>query len=140
MKKIKTLLIDDDKLFLHLTEKLIKDAAFLENVYTQSSVTEAKQYLDACEKSESLFPDLILVDMNMPEMNGIEFAEYYERRHAKRHPGTRLVILTSSISRKEKTTALEKPVISDFIQKPITVEMLYNLFPVGSLPTFTGTE
>lgn len=133
MGRITALLIDDDRLFLHLTEKLIKDEPFLENVYTKCSVAEAKKFLDACEANEFLFPDLIFVDMNMPEMSGIEFAEDYNFKYVKQHPGTRLVILTSSISRKERKNALEKPVIYDFVQKPLTVEMLRNLLPIAGV-------
>ena len=130
MGRITTLLIDDDKLFLHLTEKLIKDESFIENIYTKSNITDAKQFLEACEAKEFQFPDLIFVDMNMPEMSGIEFAELFTQTYAKQHSQTKLIILTSSISRKDKTNAMEKPEIFDFLQKPLTKEMLINLVPL----------
>lgn len=127
-------LIDDDNLFLLLTERILQKAPFLEKIESRGSVEEAKTYLDSREASKEAFPDVIFVDMNMPEMTGMEFAEYYSQRYAAAHPQTKLIILTSSISRKEKMQAMEIPVVEDCMQKPLTEKMLRSLLPPTSRP------
>ncbi len=127
MKKAKVLLIDDDELFIFLTTKILRKAPCLEKLDTMESVDKAKVYLSDCEKNSILFPDIIFVDMNMPKMNGMEFAQFYNEQYAPQHQETKLIILTSSISRKEKEKALFIPAVHDFMQKPLTVDMLNSL-------------
>lgn len=127
MKKIKVLLVDDDDMFLFLTEKTLEEVSYLDYINSIKSVKEARAYLDSCIASQSPFPDVIFVDMNMPEMSGMDFANLYSQEYAAQYPETKLVILTSSISRKEKVKAMDIPAVNDFIQKPLTEEMLNSL-------------
>jgi CheY-like chemotaxis protein len=75
MKKLNVLLIDDDdELFLFLTEKTLPKAPSLAGIKSCTSVTEAIDYLELCNKGTCPFPGIIFVDMNMPEMTGMDFA------------------------------------------------------------------
>lgn len=121
------LLIDDDDLFLYLTERTLQKAPCLGKINSCSSVAEARVYLDSCISSQQPFPDAIFVDVNMPGMNGMDFADLYSQEYAPHKPETKLVILTSSISRKEKVKAMEIPAVNDFMQKPLTTEKLNSL-------------
>lgn len=121
------LLIDDDDLFLYLTERTLQKAPCLDTINSCNSVEEARAYLDTCLSKGQPFPDAIFVDVNMPGMSGMEFADLYSREYASQKPDTKLVILTSSISRKEKVKAMEIPAVNDFLQKPLTTEKLTSL-------------
>ena len=127
MERPKILMIDDDPLFLSLTEMTLKDSPRLGDINGIADVEDAKSFLDSCKSGENPFPDAIFVDMNMPGMNGMDFVELYRREYAKLFPQTKLVMLTSSISRKEKIRALEFPEISDFMEKPLTEDKLNHL-------------
>ena len=124
MNKKNVLLIDDDDLFLYLTERTIQKANFLGTINSISDVHEALAYLDACAAKEFPFPDIIFVDMNMPDMNGMDFADLFNKKYAPLFPETKLVMLTSSISRKEKVKALDLPSVRDFLEKPLTEKKL----------------
>lgn len=128
MRKQKVLLVDDDSLFLTLTEKKLKKVAYLDQVSCILDVKEAREYLDACVKDELPFPDVIFLDINMPGIGGMDFAELYSRRYAGHAPRTRLVMLTSSNSSRERKLALQIPAVDDFIQKPLTDEKLSRVF------------
>ena len=128
MKKAKILLIDDDELFLSLTEKTLRDS-YLKTIKCKTHAREAREYLDSCREKGHRFPDIIFLDIDMPGIGGLEFAELYSRRYAKEFPDTKLVILTSSISRKDKEKALEISGINGFIEKPLTQEKLNELIP-----------
>lgn len=127
MKKAKILLIDDDELFLSLTTKSLRQASYLKKVCCISHVKEARKYLDSCIEKGRRFPDIIFLDINMPGIGGLDFADLYGRRYASRFPQTKLVILSSSNSRKDKDKALEIPAVQQYIQKPLTEEKLSSL-------------
>lgn len=128
MKKAKILLIDDDILFLSLTRRTLQQASYLQKINCISHVKEAREYLDSCIAGGCPFPDVIFLDIDMPGIGGLDFADLYSRRYAEQYPDTKLVILTSSNSRRDKIKALEISAVKDFVQKPLTEEKLNRLF------------
>jgi len=65
----KTILVADDSASVRLTVRLL-----LENRYKQVVVREAVDGVDAIEKAKTSKPDLILLDLAMPRLNGAEAA------------------------------------------------------------------
>ena len=66
MKKTKVLVADDHKL---VREGIVKLLGFYEEI---DVIGEAKDGLETVEKVRNDFPDLVLLDLNMPRMNGID--------------------------------------------------------------------
>lgn len=89
MKKI--LVIDDDLTFVAMIK-----AALDPKVYTVSSATNGEEGLVAMEES---IPDLILLDMMMPKMDGIEFLKQMNKKYGE---GKTPVLITSNISSMDK--------------------------------------
>jgi DNA-binding NarL/FixJ family response regulator len=79
------LIVDDDEYL----RKLVRD--FLETQTGYDPCGEAVDGYDAIEKAQELKPDLIILDMSMPRMNGIEAA----RRLKKLLPQTPIILFTS---------------------------------------------
>lgn len=82
---INVLLVDDQPL-LRMGFRLI-----LEGEDDMHIVGEATDGIEALTQSESLKPDVVLMDVRMPRMDGIEATE----RIAKAHPETKIIILTT---------------------------------------------
>ncbi len=84
MKKIKVLIVDD--------HTLVRDGirALLGLVADIEVVGEATNGRDALEKVEQLAPDVVLMDLSMPIMGGLETT----RRIRKKHPATKVLALT----------------------------------------------
>lgn len=91
-----------DDLFLTLIRMSLRKVPYLEKLTSIENVEKARDYLNSCLDSETSFPDAIFVDLNMPGMNGMEFAVLYSENFAAQYPKTKRVMLTSSISRREK--------------------------------------
>ena len=73
--KLKNILIvDDDDEYNFITEDIFQDTNLNCNLVFK---LWAKDALDYLEKNKGNFPDLILLDINMPIMNGWEFLEAY---------------------------------------------------------------
>lgn len=84
-EKIKVLLVDDQPL-LRMGFRLI-----LEGEEDIAIAGEAVDGLDALTQTAVLKPDVVLMDVRMPKMDGIEATE----RIAKEHPDTKIIILTT---------------------------------------------
>jgi len=82
---VKTILIADDSANVRA---VIRE--FLKDVPDLEICAEAVNGLDAIEKAKSLKPNLVLLDLSMPEMNGIEVASILK----KTMPGVLIVLFT----------------------------------------------
>jgi len=110
---MKILMIDDNELDLLISRKLISKQVealeFLE--YTKAS--EALSFLKQQQRNEF---DAILLDLNMPEMNGWEFLDQYQ---AMSIPKTNVFILTSSLDTRDKLKSKEYEVVKGYFDKPL---------------------
>lgn len=130
MKKINAvLLIDDDKAINFITKMLIKKAEITDHIETALNGQEALDYLTSSgkhKKNETVYPKpmLIFLDINMPVMDGWEFAEAYSKLTPDQKGDTKIIMLTSSFNPDDKERALKLSTISGFQNKILTMEGL----------------
>lgn len=127
MKKIKVLLADDHRDF----RKTV--AAFLERQGSVEIVGEAGDGNEAIRQADSTHPDLVLMDVHMPEMNGVEAT----REIKSRMPETKVVMLT--FDGKESVRVLSSQNLADgFIEKSNLKQGLLNLLGLYASGTAFG--
>ncbi|WP_396151231.1 response regulator [Flavobacterium sp.] len=135
---LKTILcVDDDPITLMLCKKVIKKAEFSEDVMFANNGQEAYELFQSLvskkNKSEEFqLPQLIFLDLNMPVMNGWEFLDLFKNTISNEFSQTKVIILSSTIDPADYNKAKQYDVVSHFLSKPITVEMLENLKPIYS--------
>jgi len=119
---IKILLVDDDTFILKLLTKMLMNQGF-------KLITACDNGADALEKIDSpeTRPDLILLDLNMPNMDGIEFVRYLVERH---YQGS-LVLVSGEDERMLKTAeklvhAHQIPMLG-YLHKPVTPDKLVEI-------------
>lgn len=123
----KVLCIDDDPIALLLSKLVITKAAFAREIVTLANGKEAVDYLEAevaqrgGERGEKL---LILLDLNMPVMDGWEFLQQFSERLQPFYPDTRIILLSSSVDPNDFRKAKDFSMVLDFFPKPLTKEML----------------
>lgn len=126
MKDCNLLLIDDDELCNLLVNSFIRDMTNISNYRIESSGWDALSYLEECKVKKS-FPNLIIVDLNMPEMHGFDFIESFEKKFPERIDKTRIMVMTNSILEKDRNQSMQYKSVSGFINKPLTDEVLYEI-------------
>lgn len=121
-KSKRILLVDDDAAAAFMTQRLLRQAALEVDLLTASHGREALDIVrEVCQREQC--PELILLDINMPVMNGFEFLEELQKSADLSRAPLRIVLLSSSTHDLDVAKAKEYPVI-DFIQKPLTLEKL----------------
>ena len=117
------LLVDDDDTGTFLTKIVIKkldQSIKVDNVWNGQ---EALDYFSGNDNTSlSKFPDLILLDINMPIMNGFEFLEEFNgnNTYPKNIP---IVILTTSTYSNDFKQAIKYNIL-EFLEKPLSVDTL----------------
>lgn len=120
------LVVDDDDNICFLTRVLLKDAGFNKRVITAPNGLEALRTLQAMASGSEKLPELILLDIKMPVMDGFEFLEQLAKAAELDLGQTRIFISTSSILTRDKQRAGLYPV-AGFLTKPLTEETLRDI-------------
>lgn len=118
------LLVDDDPTNNFLNQRLLKRLDVAEQVMVARNGQEALAMLhQASTAPQPGYPALILLDIQMPIMNGIEFLQAYQQLPAARQHATTVVVLTTSMDAHDLARIATLPA-AGLINKPLTPEKL----------------
>lgn len=123
----KIMIIDDSKIDSYVVEMVIKKTNFAQDVIKMESGAEALQYISTNIEHKENLPDLILLDINMPEMNGFEFMERYDLFPDNVKNDCTIMLLTSSIHPIDIERANNNQYITKFVNKPLNAARIKEL-------------
>ncbi len=114
-KKYKVLLVDDDEIILRLHEKYLSGSKY--------KVIKAKSGKEGIEKAKKFLPDIIIMDVMMPELDGIATA-----LKLKSIENTRSIpiIMCTAVKEDEDEIVARHLGVVDYIRKPIQKKHLLN--------------
>lgn len=128
----KVICIDDDPIALLLSKLVISKANFASEIITLANGQEAMEYLEKpetiAENNASGQPLLILLDLNMPVVDGWEFLEQFSLKLYGYYPDAKIILLSSSIDPNDIQKSRRFDMVLDFFPKPLTKEMLADIF------------
>jgi CheY-like chemotaxis protein len=120
--------IDDDRIYQIIINKMIKRSEIFSAV---TSFKNGKEAIDALQdvvtnklENSDILPDLILLDINMPVMDGWEFMEKMGLLKSKFSKNITVYIVSSSIATEDKNKSKTYSDILGYISKPVTVNDL----------------
>lgn len=109
-KKIKIMIVEDNKVNMLLLKTILK------NLYSDATIFEIPNGKDAVDQFETIKPDIIFMDIQMPIMNGYEATK--EIRNLKSGQNIPIIALTAGTGKEEKDKCIEAG-MNDYVSKPI---------------------
>lgn len=124
---IKVYIVDDDNVYRFTTEKYIQMLNLSVEVKSFVDGEEAIDDLKEQIGSKGALPDIILLDINMPVMDGWDFLEEYEEFKSQLTNNIKIYLITSSEDERDRGRAQHYSSVSDYLVKPINEEYLKRL-------------
>ncbi|AXT60991.1 response regulator [Aquimarina sp. AD10] len=123
MKKIDiACIIDDDPIFIFGIKKIMELIGFSKSFMIFHNGKEALNNLKAIVSQEEKLPDVILLDLNMPILDGWQFLEEFIKVPCKKK--IIIYIVSSSVDPEDVLRAESYQEVSDYIVKPVSVQKL----------------
>lgn len=126
--KAKVLLIDDDDIYRYIARKVLESTGCVEDIHICSSGAEALDCLKENRNNSDALPDIILLDLNMPVMNGWEFLDVFDDLKPTLLKNIQVFIVTSSMDETDREYSSLYTCVSGFITKPFVREKILQIF------------
>ena len=129
MKFNDVFVVDDDKIFHFIIKKLLLNNNInVEPEFFENGLQAIEEIKSKLEKKE-VIPDLILLDINMPILDGWQFLEEFKVLKSRIEKEICIYIISSSDHTVDRNRANDfKDEIKDYYLKPITIEGLRSIF------------
>ncbi|MBU2939526.1 response regulator [Lacinutrix sp. C3R15] len=112
-------IVDDDDIYQFTIKKTIQALNYSKSIIAFSDGEEALHFMLDNLTNEEELPDIILLDINMPIMDGFQFMEEFIKIKPKLSKKITIYMASSSVDETDIKKAHEISEISDYIIKPI---------------------
>ena len=116
------ILVDDDPINNLINKRLITKLDISDTVEEYLDAEKAIERIKGLKKKDKV---LILLDINMPVMNGWDFLNFYTEKFSDRDDI--IVMLSSSIEAQDRQRAFGYDVVDGFLEKPLTPEKMKSI-------------
>ena len=114
------LLIDDNEVTQFITRHLLEELQVARQVEICRNAEDALEYLAGPAPA----PELILLDLNMPGLDGFGFLEQFEKQFRRRKYKPYIAVYTTSAREQDKARAEQFAAVIAYLEKPLNAEKL----------------
>lgn len=124
------MLIDDDEVANFVNLKTIESTHLVNQIKIFTSGDKAIEFLKVNLNNIDLLPEIILLDLNMPVMDGFEFLSQFIGLNPRIGKKINIYVVSSSLAMSDHDRIRSINAVSDFIIKPITKQKFEKLVEV----------
>lgn len=118
------IIIDDSQLDCFIGEKIIQNTGTFSSVKSYTQAAEAYEIIKNSDPSPAEAITIIVLDIQMPVMNGFQFVENFELLPENIRANYAIFMFSSSINENDKNRLENHPCIRKFYGKPISKEIV----------------
>lgn len=121
------MLIDDNDIDLFLNKKFLRVAGITDNTISFASAREALDYIIQHVGNQEKMPEYILLDIQMPEINGFQFLEMLANTPEVQGMTSKIIMLSSTTDPIDLTRAHDDAKVVNILCKPLNPNALKDL-------------
>lgn len=125
-KKVNFIIVDDSELDCFIAEKLVRHAGVGNKIKSFLKASDALDYIKQTNSTDET-PTVVLVDILMPIMSGVEFVEEFEKLPSEVREKYYIVAFTSSMNKKDMGAMKSYDSVKFLFDKPLSPEVLSSL-------------
>lgn len=133
IRPLHVFLIDDNEIDLFIHEQFLKVEGLLLDVKKFTYAGDALTFLLKC--NEDQYPNLILLDIQMPLMNGFDFLDKFKELNNDIQEQINIVMVSSSLDFGDITRASANSNVVGFLSKPLNIKELITLLEANQIGT-----
>lgn len=116
--------VDDDKIFTYLLKRILEKARIAREIIFFDNGRDALDYLIDHREDAMKLPQLILLDINMPILDGWQFLNEYGKLISDASHPISICMMSSSSDMADYNRAMHSGYVIDYLQKPVEVPSL----------------
>ena len=120
----KVMIVDDTYVDRYIAERNLKKYGIAEEVISKESAKAALEYLVSCAGNQDLLPQLIFLDIRMPDVDGFGFLDEYEGLPDNVKTNCVVMMLSTSLNPSDHERAKDNRYVSQFLNKPLDKEKI----------------
>lgn len=118
------MIIDDNEIDQRLYRRLIARSGRVGAVHSFAMAADALEFLGQRDRPKI---DVILLDINMPRMNGFEFLQEATTRFGPGLASSVIIMLTTSLLGNDRDRAFSSGLVRDYLDKPLSLDHLEHI-------------
>jgi CheY-like chemotaxis protein len=122
--KLHFIVVDDSKLNCFIAEKIIRNNDKCDSVHIFIEALEALDFIKNRPELAENSRTIIILDIQMPVMNGFEFVEMFEKLPEAMKSKYDIFMISSSVNESDHNRINNYPSVKELLIKPLTKEML----------------
>lgn len=125
--KSRVFIIDDDPIHQRIAQIMISKHNLFDEYFSYTEAQKALDFLQENKKNEETLPDVILLDLNMPVIDGWDFLDIFETLIKEFKKGIRVFIVSSSVDEKDVLRSKTYVAVKGFISKPLSPDIIRSI-------------
>jgi two-component system chemotaxis response regulator CheY len=125
--KSRVFIIDDDPIHQRIAQIMISKHNLFDEYFSYTEAQKALDFLQENKKNEEALPDVILLDLNMPVLDGWDFLGTFETLIKEFKKNIRVFIVSSSVDEKDLLRSKSYVAVKGFISKPLSPDIIRSI-------------
>jgi CheY-like chemotaxis protein len=125
--KSRVFIIDDDPIHQRIAQIMISRYHLFDEYFSYTQAQNALDFLQENKENGELLPGVILLDLNMPVVDGWDFLEAFETLKIKLKSIIRIYIVSSSVDEKDLVRSKQYASVKGFISKPLSSDIIRSI-------------
>jgi CheY-like chemotaxis protein len=125
--KSKVFIIDDDPIHQRIAQIMITRHNLFDEYFSYTEAQDALDFLQKNIDNTELLPGVILLDLNMPVVDGWDFLEAFEVLKLQLKSVISIYIVSSSVDENDLIRSKQYASVKGFISKPLTPDIIRSI-------------